>query len=324
MNKLYPWQSIQWKQIVVRLRQGSLPHSLLLTGLPGLGKLDFARHFANSLFCDQPDEQGHSCGQCKACMLLQAGTHPDYHELMPEEKSKVIKIDQVRELSDVMARKSQLGGYRVAILSPAENMNTNAANGLLKTLEEPGEKTVILLVSSQPGYLPATIRSRCQKVEFHAPGIENSVNWLKEQGVTGDIELLLGLSQKTPLAALEGFKGNRLQEREVFISEFLGLKQGIQNPLQMADKWNKLQPKQCLEWMMSWVMDLIRLKSNANSSLITNSDIKQHLQPIAEQLELINLFSYQDKLQLANRQLATQVNVQLLLEDLFITWIKIR
>lgn len=324
MNKEYQWQSEQWRKTVDRLRQGSLPHSLLLTGLPGLGKLDFARHFARSLFCEQPDEQGHSCGQCKSCLLLQAGTHPDYREVMPEDKSKVIKIDQVRDFCDVMARKSQLGGYRVAIFSPAESMNTNAANGLLKTLEEPGEKTVIMLVSSQAGYLPATIRSRCQKIEFHVPGYDISEKWLKEQGVTGDIKLLLGLSQKTPLTALANFKENKLQERESFINEFFGLKQGVQNPLQMADKWNKLQPKQCIEWMISWVMDLIRLKSQADISLITNSDIKQHLQPVAKQLDLINLFSYQDKLQQANRQLTTQVNVQLLLEDLFITWIKTR
>ena len=324
MNKNYPWQSNQWQQITRRVQQNSLPHSLLLTGLTGLGKLDFAIEFANSLFCEQPDEEGHSCGHCKTCLLLQAGTHPDFYVITPEEKSKVIKIDQVRALCDVMGRKSQLGGYRVVVLSPAESMNTNAANALLKTLEEPGERTMIMLVSSQPGYLPATIRSRCQKVEFHTPDIKTSTDWLDKQGVTGDIGLLLNLSQKSPLKALESYKGSYLQERALFVNEFLGLKQGLQNPLQLADKWNKQQPGQCLEWMMSWVMDLIRLKSHANSNQVVNNDIKQHLQPIAKQLDLINLFSYQDKLQIANRQLTTQVNGQLLLEDLFITWIKIR
>lgn len=324
MEKLYSWQDNQWRQIISRAKLGSLPHSLLLTGLPGLGKFDFAVELANSLFCKQPDEEGHSCGQCRTCLLLKAGTHPDFHIVSPEEKSKVIKIDQIRDFCNVMAHKSQLGGYRVAILSPAESMNTSAANALLKTLEEPGERTLIMLVSSQPGYLPATIRSRCQKIEFGLPDYNTSKNWLEKQGVTGDIKLLLNLSLKTPLTALATFNDGHLQERAAFINEFLGLKQGLQNPLQLADKWNKLQPERCLAWMMSWIMDLIRLKSDDNTSHMINNDMKQHLQPIARQLDLLNLFSFQDKLQVANRQLTTQVNGQLLLEDLFITWIKIR
>ena len=324
MNKLYKWQETQWQQTYRRVKQGSLPHSLLLSGSPGLGKQEFATKFAHSLFCEQVDENGHACGRCKKCLLLQAGTHPDFYVVSPEEKSKVIKIDQVRSLCDVMSRKSQLGGYRIAILYPAESMNTNAANALLKTLEEPGEGTVIILVSSQPSYLPATVRSRCQKIEFHLPETDDSKSWLLDQGVTGDIDLLLNLTQKSPLNALSAFNEGRLEERSSFLKEFMGLKQGLQNPLQLADKWNKQQPEQCIEWMMSWVMDLIRLKSQAKGSQVVNSDIKQHLQPIAKQLDLMNLFSYKDKLQIANRQLTTQVNGQLLLEDLFITWIKIR
>jgi len=324
MNNLYKWQEPQWQQIYHRVKQGSLPHSLLLTGFPGLGKLDFATKFAHSLFCERTDENGHECGQCKTCLLLKAGTHPDFHLVTPEENSKVIKIDQVRALCDVMNRKSQLGGYRIAILSPAEAMNSNAANALLKTLEEPGEGTILMLMTSQPGFLPATIRSRCQKIEFHMPDPDISESWLSDQGVMGDISLLLNLTQKSPLSALTAFNEGRLEERSSFLKEFMGLKQGLQNPLQLADKWNKQQPEQCIEWMISWVMDLIRLKSEAKSSQLVNIDIKQHLQPIAKQLDLMNLFSYKDKLQIANRQLTTQVNGQLLLEDLFITWIKIR
>lgn len=324
MNKIYTWQADQWQGLTRRFKQDCLPHSLLLTGLSGLGKLDFAKAFAHSLFCKQLDTDGHSCGQCKPCHLIQAGTHPDYHMIMPEEKSKVIKIDQIRSFCDVMARKSQLGGYRLAILCPAESMNTNAANALLKTLEEPGEQTVIMLVTSQPSNLPATIRSRCQKIEFHLPDRDIAKDWLEEQGVTGDIDLLLNLSQNTPLNALKAFKEDHLQERARFITDFIGLKQGLQDPLKLADKWNKQHPQQCLEWLMSWVMDLIRLKSNIDEQQINNKDIKQHLQPLAKAVDLHNLFSYQDKLQNAKRQLTTQVNSQLLLEDLFITWIKLR
>jgi DNA polymerase-3 subunit delta' len=311
-------------QTCQRLRAGRLPHALLLSGPAGLGKLQFAQHFAATLLCKQPDEQGHACGTCKSCQLLAAGSHPDMHYVYAEEPGKAIKIDQIRELSDVMSRKPQLGGYRVCIVHPAESMNISAANALLKTLEEPGMESMIMLASSDPGKLTATIRSRCQQVDFHTPDIQQSKEWLKEQGVTDNFELLLSLANAAPLEALASAEDNRLQQRGEFIQQFLDLKTGIQNPMQMADKWYKNHPERCLQWMMYWVMDLIRLKSSQSTTRLINMDEKQHLQPMAKQLDLKNLFSYLDKLQQGARQLSTQVNVQFMMEDLFITWIKTR
>lgn len=321
---IYPWQKQQWNLVYQRYRQGNIPHSLLLAGPNGLGKFEFSRHVASMLQCRQPDEQGHSCGQCKGCLLLKAGTHPDMHVVTPEEDSKTIKIDQIRKLCDVMAGKPQLGGYRVAIINPAGAMNINAANGLLKTLEEPGSNTVIMLVCSRPGALPATIRSRCQKVVFQAPDFEISKEWLKNHHVNSDFPLLLGLAQGAPLEALACINEGRLEDRGVFIKEFTGLKQGIQNPLEMADTWKKKHPEYCIHWMMTWVMDLIRLKSAVGMDRLINNDSSEHLQPLAKQLDLKNLFKFLDKCQSGVQQMTTQVNVQLLLEDLFITWIKTR
>ncbi len=324
MTTIYPWQQGQWSQTYQRLRSGRLPHALLLSGPAGLGKLQFAQQFAATLLCSQPDEQGHACGTCKNCNLLKAGTHPDMHDVYAEDEGKAIKIDQIRKLSDVMSTKPQLGGYRVCIIHPAEAMNISAANALLKTLEEPGEASMIMLVSSDPGRLTATIRSRCQHVEFSVPDQQISTKWLSEQGITDDIPLLLGLANEAPLEALACYNDNRLQQRSEFIREFLELKTGIQNPMQMADKWYKQHPERCLQWMMYWIMDLIRLKSSQATTRLINRDAQQHLQPMAKQLDLNNLFIYLDKLQAGARQLSTQVNVQLMMEDLFITWIKTR
>ena len=181
-----------------------------------------------------------------------------------------------------------------------------------------------MLASSDPGRLTATIRSRCQQVDFHAPDIQQSKEWLKEQGVTDNFELLLSLANAAPLEALASAEENRLQQRSEFIQQFLDLKTGIQNPMQMADKWYKNHPERCLQWMMYWVMDLIRIKSSQSTMRLINMDAQQHLQPMAKQLDLKNLFCYLDKLQQGARQLSTQVNVQLMMEDLFITWIKTR
>jgi len=323
MNKIYPWQQYQWQQIQQRNTLGRMPHSLLLSGVKGLGKYEFAQQLANSMFCLAPEEDGAACGGCKACQLIQAGTHPDFH-IVGLEDSKVIKIDQIRSLCITLGKKPQMGGYRVAIISPADAMNTNAANGLLKTLEEPGEKTLLILLSSQPASLPATIRSRCQKVNFTVPETLEAEKWLKQQSDSNETSLLLALSGGAPLNALAYIEENRLQTRGEFIQEFLGLKTGVQNPLHMADKWNKQQPAYCLSWMTSWVMDLIRLKSSVENEQLMNKDHQKHLQPMASELDLKNLFGFLDKLGQCSRQLGTQVNLQLLFEDLFITWIKIR
>ncbi len=324
MSNIFPWQEQQWQQLQQRRQANRLPHALLLSGHAGLGKQVFASQLAAALLCDQPDEQGHACGQCKSCLLLQAGSHPDIHSVMPEEPGKAIKVDQIRALSDVMSRKSQLSGYRVCIVSPAEAMNVNASNALLKTLEEPGADAMIMLVSSEPGRLSATIRSRCQLISFLTPEPAVSEKWLKEQGVNDNIALLLGLANAAPLQAMSYVEENRLQTRSEFIQEFMGLKTGVQNPVQMADKWNKKHPQYCVQWMMFWVMDLIRLKSTQSTERLMNVDLQEHLQPMAKQLDLKNLFSYLDKLQVSLKQLTTQVNAQMMMEDLFITWIKTR
>lgn len=321
---MYSWHQSQWQRIKQRMQAGRLPHALLLSGMRGLGKREFASQLCHSLLCLKRDEQGHACGQCKSCLLIEAGSHPDIHDVMPDEVGKAIKVDQIRALSEVMSKKAQLSGYRVCIIEPAEAMNSNAANALLKTLEEPGDNTLIILVSAEPGKLSATIRSRCQLIGFSVPTPDESIKWLKEQGVEEDVELLLNLSNGAPLEALQCVADNSLQLRKEFLKEFIALKTGVQNPLHLADKWNKKAPGQCLQWMMSWVMDIIRLKSTTSMEALKNRDAKEYLQPLAKQLNLKNLFTLLDKLQASNRQLSGQVNTQLMMEDLFITWIKTR
>jgi len=324
MNSIYPWQEKQWQQWHLRVQSGRMPHALLLSGHAGLGKQVFSDQVAASLLCEHQGEHGYACGQCKSCLLIEAGSHPDIHSVMPDEPGKAIKVDQIRALSDVMSRKSQLGGYRICVLSPAEAMNINASNALLKTLEEPGENTLIMLISAEAGKLSATIRSRCQLFSFLSPEPAVSEKWLKEQGVTDNVRLVLGLSGDAPLEAWAYVEEKRLQIRTEFIQDFLGLKTGVQNPVQMADKWVKKHPHYCVRWMMFWVMDLIRLKSTQSTERLMNVDVQEHLQPMAKQLDLKNLFNYLDKLQTSLKQLATQANVQMMMEDLFITWIKTR
>jgi DNA polymerase-3 subunit delta' len=314
------WHNRQWENIVQRWKRGSLPHALLLTGPHGLGKSIFADNLVKSVLCERPADNGHACDHCKNCQLVAAGSHPDIHEVGVAEESKVIKIDQIRDLCEKLSKTSQLAGYKVGIIRDAERMNTNAANSLLKTLEEPGADTLIVLLSSQPGTMPATIRSRCQKISFNSPEKAQALEWLKKQTDSTAIEVALALSQGAPLAALELLSDEQISKRKQFLEDFQSLTSGKQDPIVMSEKWVKLDPEALIHWLQGCVMDIIRLKSAQQPPIINNIDIISYLKPLSQRLDLKKLFNRLERLEQAGRQLQTQVNTQLILEDTLMSW----
>ena len=190
MNTLLPWQQEQWRNVMERLRAASLPHAILLAGPGGLGKNRFAALLAQTLLCETGAATGRACGHCRSCLLYAADSHPDRRIVAPLEAGKAIVVDQVREAGRYLTQTSQYGGYKTLIITPADQMNVNAANSLLKTLEEPAAWSLILLVSDRPGRLPATVLSRCQRLNFTAPESRQAQQWLVEQiGVVPDIEV---------------------------------------------------------------------------------------------------------------------------------------
>lgn len=199
MNAM-PWHAEDWARLQARRARGALPHALLLCGPAGLGKRAFAQRFVRGLLCEHPTD-GDACGQCRSCKLLDAGTHPDTITLSfglrkdGTPRTEII-VEQIRDLSARLAMRSQFGGWQVAIIDPADAMNTSASNALLKTLEEPATQTMLMLVADAPWRLPQTIRSRCQRIEFALPDEASALTWLKAQNVA------------KPQAALEAASGN--------------------------------------------------------------------------------------------------------------------
>jgi DNA polymerase-3 subunit delta' len=209
------------------LRQ-RLPHALLLHGAAGVGKLTLAEQFARSLVCESLQPGGLPCGRCEGCRWFLAGNHPDIRFLEPEtmarnvpvaeegdepkakdaKPSNQIKIEQARALGDFVHVMSHRGGYRVAIVHPAEDMNTATANSLLKNLEEPPAGAVFLLVSHRPARLLPTIRSRCVSVPVPVPDAKAAAAWLAAQGVR-NAERWLAFAGGAPLRALEYATGER-------------------------------------------------------------------------------------------------------------------
>ncbi len=172
-----PWLMPLQQQLGQLALGGQLHHALLFTGLTGVGKHQLAATLAKQLLCLQPLAT-EGCGYCKSCLLVQAGHHPDLLQLTAEHS---IGVDAVRELSHFMQSSPQQGGARVVLLPAAERMTEAASNALLKTLEEPGQNSFLLLQSAQPQQLLPTILSRCQQWLVPAVAEHLSRSWLMQQ-----------------------------------------------------------------------------------------------------------------------------------------------
>ena len=153
----------QWQYFVKQRANNTLPHAMLFMG----GEIDFVQNLAKFLLCSNVKQGAlEACEKCKSCQLFNAQVHPDYFLVSPEEKSKVITVDQIRQLSHALTHTAQLNYYQIAVIAPAHAMNIAAANALLKTLEEPPGPVIIILISNKPHILPRTIYSRCQVINL--------------------------------------------------------------------------------------------------------------------------------------------------------------
>jgi DNA polymerase-3 subunit delta' len=199
---LLPWHAAACDRLTTAMASGRMPHGLVLQGPAGVGKEHFASAIAAALFCTGRGERLEACGHCKECALSRAGTHPDVRWVQPLEDKKSIGVDQVREVCEQLAMTSMRRGYRIAILVPAEKMTTSAQNALLKTLEEPGPRTLLILVTARPSGLLATLRSRCQRIEIARPEPTLAMQWL--EGTLGGPapDRLLALAGGAPLKAM--------------------------------------------------------------------------------------------------------------------------
>jgi len=151
-----PWFAAPLARVNDARARGQLGQSLLIHAHPGAGGGLFARRVAQTLLCERDGSPG--CGECRGCMRVAAGQHPDFREIGPIEDSRQIRIDQVREVLEGLSMGSYEGRATVIVFDPADSMNESSANALLKNLEEPRRDAYLLLVATQPSLLPATIR----------------------------------------------------------------------------------------------------------------------------------------------------------------------
>ena len=297
-----PWQESLWQSFISRLDQNRLPHAIMLTGSPGIGVERIATALAQRLLCTA-ELSKYACGACKGCQLVMAGNHPDLSVLEPAEEGKAILIDQVRALMVKLSKTAQQGGWKVALISPAEAMNISASNALLKSLEEPQGRTLLILMSYRPSLVSATIRSRCQVQSLPLPDQAQAQRWLSE--VTGDAEgaqQTLKIAGGRPLLALDYMQGDSLEQRQSFETLVEQVRRGDLSPVDAAQQCQRLSSDQLLDWFMNY---LHRLATGELQNTPSTA-----------------LFDFSDKLRTARGWVlsGSNINPQLLWEELFMDW----
>ncbi|MCQ4312703.1 DNA polymerase III subunit delta' [Pseudomonas stutzeri] len=318
---ILPWQSDLWQLLAGRQEHA---HAYLLHGPAGIGKRALAEQLMALLLCKQPSRDG-ACGHCKSCQLLAAHTHPDHYILEPEEIDKAIRVDQVRQLVGFVSQTAQLGGRKVVLLEPAEAMNLNASNALLKSLEEPAGNTVLLLISHQPSRLLPTIKSRCVQQSCPLPGRQQSLDWLGDKLAdlsTAQREELLTLAAGSPLAALKLHGLGVLEMRVQIVEGVKKLLKQQQSPSQLAEAWNPFSLILLFDWFCEWAHLILRFQMTGDEAGLGAADMKKVVQYLAQKSSSAKLLALQDWL-LAHRQKVlgkANLNRVLLLEALLVQW----
>lgn len=306
-----PWHADHWARLQSRRDRDAMPHALLLCGPAGLGKRAFAQRLVASLLCRQP-RGGEACGQCRGCQLLAAGSHPDFVPLTfgvrkdGTPRTEIV-VDQIRELSARLAMASQFGGWQIVRIDPADAMNANAANALLKTLEEPPVRTLLILLADTPWQLPQTIRSRCQRIEFQLPPAADALAWLQAQGVR-DPDEALAAAGGNPGLARDWAGHGALDRRQEVRKDLAALAEGRIEPMEVVRRWLESEPQQRLWFAAQAVAD--EAKSRATGTL----------EPLASQLDDDALGDWYAAVNRTRLALRGPLRSDLLLLELMASW----
>ena len=307
----YPWLEEAESAFARRLESGRLAHAVLLEGPRRTGKMELARRIMAGVLCNE--DVYPACGQCRSCQLLESGAHPDGHVMTFEENPNTgklrneIVVDQVRRLTAALALTSTFSRRKAALIHPVEAMNVHTANALLKTLEEPPGDTVILLVSHDPARLPATIRSRCQKLSVRLPSRDLAQRWLGQHSDAPPERAALALEAAagSPLSALDLLEDGGVDAYEVTHNMLDAVLLGNMAPAEASSAVEDVDPVRLWSWIS---LRAARATRSAVSSRRTAARSLSELQRQADR----------------NRRLAgTPVREDLLLQDWLIQWARL-
>jgi DNA polymerase III subunit delta' len=268
-----PWLKDSQQRMRAAFDAGRLPHSLLILSAPGLGAERLANWITALALCESPGER--PCDACASCRLLRSDSHPDVHAVRLEEDAQQIKVDQVRELIDSLALKSYRGGYKVGVIEGAEALNANGANAFLKTLEEPAARTMLILTARPNHRLPATIASRCLRLNLRPPSTEAATEWLKaNSSATQPQEAALALAGGAPLLAMqldaEGLTALDADMRQSMAE----LAEGAVDITLLSDRWVRSNPGVRITWLENWITQRVHAALGTGTSHQTAEPVR--------------------------------------------------
>ncbi len=308
-----PWIASAAGSLAAARLAGRLPHALLIHEAPGAGG-DWLAHWAARLaLCERSSEA--PCGKCGACRRALAWQHPDLTRVAPLEDSRQIRIEQVRELAAELALTSHAGGYKVGVLTPADSMNRFAANALLKTLEEPPPRTLLVLVASQPSRLPPTVLSRCQRLTVRAPARAAAVAWLTEVRGQGPWEAALEAVGEAPMLLLEADPEPLAQIGAELRQTLDAVAGGRADPVATAERWARSELPLRLRCFENWLTDRIR-RGQGGGDLISEVRAGPYLPGAGAFLNIRELFGLLDEVRELRTALDVPLNRALALEAL--------
>ena len=320
---IFPWQKDSWQKYVEYLRCKRLIHAILVSGPPAIGKMEFCLSYIQRMNCLAPVAHQLPCGVCESCHLISVGTHPDVRLVNVDkgegaERFEQIKVDDIRKVSQFMSLSCQYGRYKTVCINQADRMNINAANALLKTLEEPPSGSVLFLVSDRADCLPATVKSRCQIWNFAVPDSELALQWLQEKADNPSWQSLLAASGGRPLLAWELHNSGLGDMRTAFFDHMSKFVKGQESVTEVSRRFQNESTEKVVSWLQSWCGDLIRYRFNKSSNTFENMDMIKCLRDIAGQMDLQAMLDCMERLAEARRIARAPLNRRLLIEDMLI------
>lgn len=337
-SQLYPWHQQSWERFRIARQSDHLAHALLISGQEHTGKSDFANRMVKSLLCETSQSaKTHNtkqtpkidaCNQCRSCKTFEADSNPDYLHIKLLEDKQQISIDQIRAMNAFLNLSRSFNAYQVVLISDAERMNQNAANSLLKSLEEPAENSVIILVTSQLSAMLPTIKSRCQMMHLPMPDKQQSIDWLQSQtGKLSEFKEELEISHNRPLAALK-VDDEFIQKREMLLEDIVNVIQEKSAITEVAKKWQKHDREVLLDWQIGWLYQLLRMPPRAGNHTddTVNSTSQKSVNMVTLKDFILDhqLWEIYDQLLKQKQLVHTSVNPLIFLENMLSLWLQAR
>ncbi len=307
---------VQKKQLEHAWRSNRLAHSYLFCGEAGIGKRLVALAFTQMIFCQQ-----HSgCGVCLSCQRLAHDNHPDLHLVATEEDRKEIRIEQIRHLQQQLNHPPREAARRVCIIDNAEEMNTAAANALLKTLEEPRPDVLIILVSAKPQRLLDTVRSRCQQLQFQRLDRAAITSVIEQHCPGKQSEVLAALAQGSPGRILGCDSSDFIEQRQqIFTALCTFNSDNIVDMLSLSEQLaaNKEHLDYILTILLSCYRDIFLLIHRAPAKMICNIDMLELLRQRAAAESVLSIHNKLAAIITCQQQLRHNANARLAMDVLF-------